>query len=189
MGRYLMTALRVSLLTLLLFGLIYPLVMTALGQLIFPFKVNGSLIHEGSVVRGSALIGQLFTAPRYFHPRPSAAGTGYDGRVSGGSNLGPTSKALHDRVAADVKRLRAENPGLGAVPVDMVTTSGSGLDADITLANALAQVPRVAAARGLAVYVVRQLVLRHVQQRQLGIFGEPRINVLELNRALDEARH
>ena len=184
MGRYLMTALRISLLTILLLGIIYPLVMTALGQLIFPARANGSLLRDGSVVRGSALIGQPFSGPGYFHPRPSAAGAGYDGTASGGSNLGPTSQALHDRVAMGVQQLRGENPGLNAVPVDMVTASGSGLDPDITPANAYAQVARVAQARGLTVEAVRALVTAHIRSRQFGVLGEPRVNVLELNRAM-----
>lgn len=185
MARYITTAVRISLLTIVLLGLIYPLVMTGVGQLIFPAAANGSLLRDGAVVRGSALIGQPFAGAGYFHPRLSAAGAGYDGRQSGGSNFGPTSKALHDRVAADVSRLRGENPGLGAAPVDMVTASGSGLDPDITPANAYAQVARVAQARGLTVAALHTLVTAHIRARQFGFLGEPRVNVLELNRALE----
>jgi len=190
MRRYLTMALRISLLTMVLLGIVYPLVMTGLGQLIFPYRANGSLLRDGAVVYGSTLVGQPFIGPGYFHPRPSAAGSGYGGLASSGSNLGPTSKALHDRVAADVQRLRRENPGLGAVPVDMVTTSGSGLDPDITPANAYAQVARVARTRGMTEAEVRALVKAHIHPRQFGVLGEPRINVLEVNRSVRAAmRH
>lgn len=184
MAHYLNTALRISLLTIVLVGLIYPLVLTGLAQVIFPYQANGSLLREQGVVRGSALLGQSFLGPGYFHPRPSAAGAGYDALASGGSNLGPTSQALHDRVETDVNRLKVQNPGVSTLPVDMVTASGSGLDPDITLANALAQLPRVASARRLPVAAVRRLLMQHVSGRQFGILGEPRVNVLQLNRAL-----
>ncbi|MHB9025836.1 MAG: potassium-transporting ATPase subunit KdpC [Armatimonadota bacterium] len=180
-----LTSLRIALLTMVLVGGIYPLIITGLGQLLFPGQAHGSLIREGTLLRGSTLIGQSFTEPGYFHPRPSAAGDGYDASASGGSNLGPTSKVLHKRVETAVGELRVENPGLKNVPVDMVTTSGSGLDPDITPANAYAQVSRVAAARGLPEPDVRQLVTRSITGRQLGVLGEPRVNVLQLNRALD----
>ena len=185
MVRYLVTALRMALLTMLLVGVIYPLLITGIAQLLFPYQANGSLIRNGNTVQGAVLIGQSFTSARYFHPRPSAAGIGYDALASGGSNLGPTSKALHDRVAADMQRVRAENPGLDAVPADMVTASASGLDPDITLANALAQLPRVAHARGLSRTAVHRLVYLHLTRRQFYLLGEPRINVLQLNRTLD----
>jgi len=188
MIRYLNTAIRMALLTILLLGIIYPLVIMGLGQLIFHRQANGSLIRENGVVRGSALIGQTFAGPSYFHPRPSAAGNGYDPLASGGSNLGPTSKTLRDRVAKDVDQLRGETPRLRDVPGDMVTASGSGLDPDITPANAYAQVPRVARARGMGEGALRGMVQRHITHRQFGILGEPRVNVLQLNQALDAAR-
>ena len=183
MRHYLITSLRVALLTLLLVGVVYPAVVTVFGQLLFPAKANGSLMQTAGVLRGSSLIGQAFTGPRYFHPRPSAPG--YDPLNSGGSNLGPTSKALADRVTTDVRRVRKENPGLDAVPVDLVTASGSGLDPHITPAGADAQVARVAQARGMRPEDVRAVVAQITEDRQLGIFGDPRVNVLELNRALD----
>jgi len=188
MLHYLNTSIRMAFLTILLLGFLYPLVMVGLGQMFFPRQANGSLIREGGVVRGSTLIGQEFTGPGYFHPRPSAAGKGYDALASGGSNLGPTSKALRDRVAKDVDQARGENPGMKEVPVDMVTTSGSGLDPDITLANAYTQAPRVARERKMPESALRALVRNNISHRQLGILGEPRVNVLQLNRALDAAQ-
>jgi K+-transporting ATPase ATPase C chain len=169
---------------------LYPLVVLGLGQLLFHDKANGSLIKDGSgSVRGSRLLGQRFTAEKYFHSRPSAAGNGYDATSSGGSNLGPTSQKLRDAIAQNVSDYRAQN-GLATntpVPADAVTASGSGLDPHISLENAELQAARVAKARGLALEKVRALIAQHTDRADLGILGETGVNVLELNLALDEA--
>ncbi len=190
MTRYLGTAIRMTILTAIVLGLIYPLAITGIAQVLFPGAADGSLVKVNGRVVGSSLIAQGFTAAEYFWPRPSAAGKGYDAMSSSASNLGPTNRALIERVSADVKKQLAQDPGLksGAVPVDMVTTSASGLDPDITIANARAQAPRVAAARRMSLASVLALVAGNTKGRQLGFLGEPRVNVLRLNLALDAAQ-
>jgi potassium-transporting ATPase KdpC subunit len=182
----LITAALMTIVTTVIFGLAYPLVVTGLAQLVFSDKADGQLIRrdDGTVV-GSRHIGQPFSSPGYFRPRPSAAGAfGYDAGASGGSNLGPTNRKLIERVRAVVEKLRAENPG-AAVPVDLVTTSASGLDPHVSPAAAEFQIPRVARERGMTEEDLRRLVAAHTEGRQFGLLGEPRVNVLLLNLALD----
>jgi K+-transporting ATPase ATPase C chain len=186
MKKNLITAVLMTIATTVLLGILYPLLVTGLAQLIFPKQANGLLIRgKDGVVVGSQLIGQPFSGPGYFHSRPSAAGAaGYDASASGGSNLGPTNAQLIARVSGDVAKLQAENPGT-PIPVDLVTTSGSGLDPDISPAAAQFQIRRVAAERKIPETEVAHLVLENSENRQWGFLGEPRVNVLELNIALD----
>ena len=183
----LITAVLMTVVTTLLLGIVYPLVVTGLAQVLFPGKANGQLIERGGKIIGSRIIGQAFSSPGYFRSRPSAAGTGYDAASSAGTNLGPTNKKLIDAVRAAVEAAKKENPS-APVPIDLVTSSASGLDPHISPAAALFQVPRVARERGVPEGGIGQLVEAHIQGRQLGFLGEPVVNVLELNLALDE-RH
>jgi potassium-transporting ATPase KdpC subunit len=184
MKKNLITAILMTLATTVLLGIIYPLVVTGLAQLLFPQKANGQLIEADGKLVGSKIIGQVFSGASYFHSRPSAAGYGYQGDNSNGTQLGPTNHQLTDRVKADAASLQAENPNV-PVPIDLVTTSASGLDPDITPAAAAFQVPRVAKARGIREDELRSLVARHTQARQFGFLGEARVNVLMLNLELD----
>ena len=182
------TNLRIAILftvvTTVLFGLIYPLGVTGLAQLLFPSKANGSLLSKDGKLIGSRLLGQPFSGAAYFHSRPSNAGNGYDASQSSGSNLGPTNHQLLDRVKADVEKLHTENPA-APIPVDLITASGSGLDPEISPAAAEFQVPRVARERKLTEADIRALVQKHTLHRQCGFLGEPRVRVLELNLDLD----
>jgi potassium-transporting ATPase KdpC subunit len=184
MKNNLVTAVLMTIVTTILLGIVYPMVVTGIAQVVFPDKAEGQLIQRDGKTVGSRIIGQTFTGPGYFHSRPSAAGNGYDAANSGGTNLGPTNQRLIDRVRQDTIALKAENPGR-PVPVDLVTTSASGLDPNISPAAAEFQVPRVARQRGMTEDQLRQLVGRHTAGRQLGFLGEPRVNVLELNLDLD----
>jgi potassium-transporting ATPase KdpC subunit len=187
MRKELKPAILVTIVFTILTGIVYPLAVTAAAKAMFPRQAGGSMIERGGKIIGSGLIGQNFTRPEYFHPRPSAAGSGYDAGASSGSNLGPTNPALVDRLARDSAKFREENPRFqGAIPADAITTSASGLDPDISPANAMAQAERVALARGVPVRSVQQVILASVAARDLGVLGEPRINVLKLNLTMDE---
>lgn len=184
MKKNLMIAIWFTLVTTVICGLLYPLAVTGLSQVFFHDRANGQLIQSRGQIVGSRIIGQAFVGPGYFHSRISAAGTGYDATSSSGSNLGPTNKTLIARVDADVQRLRQENPS-AAIPIDLVTSSGSGLDPHISPAAAEFQIPRVSRERHIAERELRNLVARHSEGRQFGFLGEPRVNVLELNLELD----
>ena len=185
MKKNLITAVLMTLMTTLLFGLLFPLLVTGLAQVFFPKQANGQLLTRNGAAVGSRLIGQSFSSPGYFHSRPSAAGTGYDAGSSSGSNLGPTNQALIARVQSDADRLQNENPA-AAIPIDLLTTSASGLDPHISPEAAEFQVPRITKERGLSEDVVREAVRQNTAPRQFGFLGEPRVNVLELNLTLDE---
>jgi potassium-transporting ATPase KdpC subunit len=185
MKKNLITAVLMTLVTTALLGIAFPLVITGLAQLIFPKQANGQLITRDGKIIGSHWIGQTFSSPRYFHSRPSSAGTGYDAANSSGSNLGPTNQSLIARVQSDADRLQPENPG-APIPMDLLTTSGSGLDPHISPEAADFQIPRIARERGLSEETVRNVIHEHSEPRQFGFLGEPRVNVLELNLALDE---
>jgi potassium-transporting ATPase KdpC subunit len=187
MKKNLIISILMTVVTTILLGLVYPLIVTGLAQLIFHDKANGQLIVKDGQIVGSRIIGQGFSGPGYFHSRLSAAGNGYDAANSAGSNLGPTNQKLIDRVKADTERLQAENPAK-PVPIDLVTTSASGVDPEISPAAADFQVPRIAKERGMTEEEVRQLVTKHTLGRQWGFLGEPRVNVLELNLDLNESR-
>jgi K+-transporting ATPase ATPase C chain len=185
MKKNLITSVLMTLVTTVAFGLIFPLVITGLAQALFPDKANGQLITKNGKLVGSKIIGQSFSSPGYFHSRPSSAGTGYDAANSSGSNLGPTNQTLIARVQSDADRLQAENPGT-PIPMDLLTTSGSGLDPHISPEAAEFQVPRIAKERNLTPDAVRAAIRQHTEPREFGFLGEPRVNVLELNLALDE---
>lgn len=184
----LMPAVRVTLVLTVLTGMLYPALVTGIAKVIFPRQAAGSLVEAGGKTVGSELLGQKFVKPEYFQGRPSAAGDGYDAANSGASNLGPTSQKLVDRIKSDVEKFRKENPDFsGPIPADLLTSSASGLDPHISPASAAAQVPRVARARRVAQDRIQELVARSTENRQLGFLGEPRVNVLKLNLALDSA--
>ena len=179
------TSIRFTIVTTILLGLGYPLLVTGIAAVIFPHQAAGSLILKDGQIIGSELLAQSFTSDKYFHPRPSAAGNGYDATSSGGSNLAQSNKTLVDRIQGSIDKLSKENPG-EPVPIDLVTTSASGLDPDITPDAAYFQAPRVAKARGIGEDRIRQLIDQNITARQLGILGEPRVNVLDLNLELDK---
>jgi len=184
--RHLAPSVIFMIVTVIFFGLIYPLAMTGLAELIFPSQANGSMVPYHGQTVGSDIVGQLWTKPQYFHGQPSAAGNGYDATSTGGTNLGPTSKKLIDATRATIAALKKANPNAAApVPMDLVTSSASGIDPDISPEAAYYQAPRVAKARGMSVDAVDAVIAAHVLPRQLGFLGEPRVNVMELNLALD----
>ena len=187
MWKQILPGLRINIFATIVFGVVYPLVITGICQLAFPHKANGSLITSDGKTIGSELIGQNFTRPEYFQPRPSAAGNdGYDPTASGGSNFGPTNQKLIDRVKASIEKFRSENPDYtGPIPADLVTASASGLDPHLSPDSANAQAPRVAKARGASLDQVQQLIAQSTEMPSLGLLGEPRVNVLELNLTLD----
>ena len=187
MKKNLIISVLMTLVTTVLFGLLFPLLITGLAQVLFPKQANGELLARNGQLVGSRLIGQSFSSPGYFHSRPSSAGTGYDAGNSGGSNLGPTNQSLIARVQGDADRLQAENPGV-PIPMDLLTTSGSGLDPHISPEAAEFQVLRIAKERGLSPDTIREAIRQHTEARQFGFLGEPRVNVLELNLALDALR-
>ena len=188
MWQQILPGLRIKLFMTLLLGVVYPLAMTGISQFLFPYKANGSLITSGDKVIGSELIGQNFSKPEYFQPRPSAAGAdGYDGTASSGSNYGPTNQKLADRVKASIEKFRKENPDYsGPIPADLVTASSSGLDPHLSPDSAKAQAARVAKARGVTVEQVNRLIAKLTEAPDLGLLGEPRVNVLKLNVTLDQ---
>jgi len=185
MKKNLITAVLMTIATTILLGLVYPLLVTGMAQVIFPKQANGQLIQQDGKTVGSRIIGQGFSGPAYFHSRPSAAGTGYDAANSAGSNFGPTNQKLIDRVKGDVASARADNPGQ-SVPIDLVTTSASGFDPHITPAAAEFQLPRIARGRRTTIEQVRAVLAKHTEPRQLGVLGEARVNVLELDLELDK---
>jgi K+-transporting ATPase ATPase C chain len=185
MKKNLIVAVLMTVVTTVLFGVVFPLVITGLAQVLFPKQANGQLLTRNGAVVGSRLIGQSFSSPGYFHSRPSVAGTGYDAGNSGGSNLGPTNQSLVARVQGDADRLQKEKPA-APIPMDLLTTSGSGLDPHISPEAAEFQVPRIASERGLSEDIVREAIRQHTENRQFGFLGEARVNVLELNLTLDE---
>ena len=185
MKRHLITACLYTAITAVLLGIVYPLVIMGISRLVFPAQASGEFVQRNGVLIGSRLIGQPFTGPAYFHSRPSLAGSGYDASASSGSNLGPTSSALVQRIAQAVSAEKTADP----VPVDLVTASGSGLDPDISPAAAYYQVQRISGSTGVPEEMLRKLVAAHITQRQFGLLGEPRVNVLELNLALDSLSH
>jgi K+-transporting ATPase ATPase C chain len=184
--RHMVPAVLMTLVTVVLFGIVYPLVMTLVSELVFPAQAGGSIVYVGGRAVGSSIIGQMWKKPQYFHGRPSAAGSGYDPTSTGATNLGPTSKKLVDTTRAAIKAVQKENPdAVGEVPMDLVTTSASGLDPDISPEGAYYQAPRVAKARHMTVDAVRAVIASHIVPRTLGLLGEPHINVMQLNLALD----